>query len=133
MDTLSLKSSRVELAVNGDPEKVISFDPHDVGFAMGFYSLAQAFAEKEQEYRSRAEALEAGDASGAAHLLQEMCQWLEEQIDKLFGEGSCITAFGQSRSLGLYQQFFQGVVPHIRKARQQQLEQYLPTEEGVLK
>ena len=133
METLTLKSNRVELAVNGDPQRVLSFDPYDVGFAAGFYSLAEGFTAKEQEYRSRAAALEAGDASGAAVLLQEICAWLGEQIDQLFGQGTCQTVFGESRSLGLYQQFFEGVVPYIRKAREDQLESYIQKDEGVMR
>ena len=133
METLKIQSGRVELAVNGDPERVVAFDPEDVAFAAGFYRLAGSFAQKEEEYRRRAAALSEGDRGGAVALMEEMCGWLREQIDLLFGEGTCRTAFGAGSSLGLYQQFFEGVVPYIKGARAQKLERYTRDGDGVLR
>ena len=107
--------------------------PEDVAFAAGFYRLAGSFAQKEEEYRRRAAALSEGDPGGAVALMEEMCGWLREQIDLLFGEGTCRTAFGASSSLGLYQQFFEGVVPYIKGARAQKLERYTRDGDGVLR
>ena len=133
METLTIQDTRVRMAVNGDPQRVIEFDPEDVAFAAGFYRLAENFGEKEKEYRARALALEEGDPQGAVALMGEMCGWLREQIDRLFGEGTCEKAFGERNSLRLYQQFFEGVVPHIKAAREQKLASYWENEDGVLK
>ncbi len=133
VETLKIESGRVELAVNGDPERIIAFDPEDVAFAAGFYGLAGRFAQKEEEYRARAAALQEGDAQGTIVLMEEMCGWLRKEIDGLFGEGTCETAFGSGNSLRMYQQFFEGVVPYVRKAREKKLAAYTDEDGGVLR
>ena len=61
MDSLRLDGV-VRLAINDDPERVITFVPDDILFAERFYALLDALKEKEVEYKGRVQELGENDA-----------------------------------------------------------------------
>lgn len=135
MDTLQIASSRINLSVNGDENRLISFDPEDIVFVTGFYQLAGAFAQKEEEYRTKVECLDPGDpksAQKAADLAVELLHWLREEIDRLFGAGTSLAAFGEGGSPLMLRQFFEGVTPYIRSVREQKVSRYTTDGDGAL-
>ena len=58
MEELRIDTGGVKLKVNGDPTRVIAFNPTDISFAERFYSLLSEFEEKEKEYQQKVEALQ---------------------------------------------------------------------------
>ena len=133
MESLRIDGA-VQLAINDDPERVISFVPEDVLFAERFYHLLDALREKEVEYRDRVAVLgenKAVDAYGIPEnapagiaLLHEVCDFMRDEIDTVFGEGTSEKVFGEVRSLDMIEQFFKGVTPYIQKARQKRTRKY---------
>ncbi len=122
------------MTVNGDPNRVIAFNPKDALFAEKFYKLLSDLSEKQKEYQSRAEQLEANDETDEAGLprnagallalMTESCQYMREQIDHLFGKGTSDTAFGGANQLDMFVQFFDGVGPYIGEARAEKVQKY---------
>jgi len=55
LPSLTIDTGEVRLAINDDPNRVISFNPNDVVFAEKFYQFEQEFLEKEEEFRGKAE------------------------------------------------------------------------------
>ena len=57
-------------------------------------------------------------------LIREICEWTREKIDAVFGKGTAQAAFGDSMSLDMFGQFFEGVTPYIEKERSKKISQY---------
>ena len=57
-------------------------------------------------------------------LLHEACDFMRDEIDTVFGEGTSEKAFGEYRSLDMIEQFFTGITPYIQKARQKKTQKY---------
>jgi hypothetical protein len=134
MESIRIETGVKTLMVNDDPTRVISFNPGDVAFAERFYQLLKDFEVKQVEYQKRADELDARQgvdefgapanlADGIA-LMRDICNFLRERIDHLFGTGTSKAAFGDAMSLEMFEQFFAGIMPYIQKARSAKLEKY---------
>lgn len=133
MDSLRLDGV-VRLAINDDPERVITFVPDDILFAERYYKLLDDLKEKEVEYKERAKELgknEAVDeygipetAKGSIALLHEACDFMRDEIDTVFGKGTSEKAFGEYRSFDMIEQLFKGITPYIQNARQKKTQKY---------
>lgn len=136
MDSVRIDTGVKRLQINDGPE-FIEFNPSDITFAERFYALLRAFEEREAEYTERAKAIDADtgvDAHGIPNnvaaglqMLRDVCEFMREQIDGLFGAGTSQKVFGDVMSLNMFQQFFDGITPYIRAARQKKVEQYVRT------
>jgi len=54
----------------------------------------------------------------------ELCNYLREKTDKIFGDGTSLKLFGEVRNLEVYQQFFDGILPFFKKARAEKVAKY---------
>lgn len=135
MSEIRTDGSLKRLVINGDPNRVIEFDPSDVLFIEKFYQLFRDFEAKQAEITKRAKELDeenkrladAGEPlnlAGGLTFLKEVCTFLREGIDGLFGEGTSQKAFGDSLSLDAITQFFDGVGPHIWETRSLKIKRY---------
>jgi hypothetical protein len=135
MDSLRIDTGIKRVMINDDPSRVIEFSPEDVAFAEKFYSLIHAFEAKQVEYDRRSKAIDenkAIDASGLPSnvsdglaLLREVCEFMRAEIDALFGAGASQAAFGDARTLDMFVQFFDGITPFIKSARDEKVRRYL--------
>lgn len=131
---LKIDAGNIRLAINDDPDRIIEFDPNDVLFVEKFYRLIKEFDDKRRGYLTRAEKLEANDekdetgllknAGDRLDLLKEVCKFMREQIDEVFGEGTSQAAFGDAYNIEMIQQFFEGITPYIEKARAEKIKKY---------
>jgi hypothetical protein len=133
-DSLQLDTGLRRIAVNGDPNRVISFNPKDVVFAEKFYSLVDELRAKEKELIRRADELDAEseedeygmpiNAKDRLALIHEVCDWAYAKIDHLFGEGTSDKVFQGVKSLEVCGEFFNGIVPFIEEARSEKIGKY---------
>lgn len=136
MQNINIGTGEISLSVNGDPKRLIAFNPRDTLFAQKFYRLIGNFRTKSNEYISRATQMDAVtdvDESGLPLNLQErldlvndICGYVREQIDIVFGEGTSQIAFGDANSLDAIGDFFDGITPYVRQARANKVEKYIP-------
>jgi len=134
MDTLTISTGEKHIAINGDPERVIVFNPSDVAFAERFYDLIREFEAKLKEYQPRSEAIEIHqdvDENGVPlnlpdklALMREVCEYMRSKIDGLFGAGTSQKVFGDALVLSGFEQFFRGITPYIQTARSEKIAQY---------
>ena len=124
MQSLKIDLGTIQLAVNDDPERIIEFNPQDIGFAERFYALLSEFDVKSREFYERAEKIDNNDVENGLGLMREMCEYMREKIDQVFGEGTSQKAFGNAMTLNMFEQFFVGVTPYIQKARTEKVKQY---------
>ncbi len=133
-DSIQIDAGIKRILINKDPERVVSFNPLDILFAKKFYALMDQFHIKDVEYKKRIkelEAIEGEDEYGLPEnmpetfeLFTEMVDYLHEQIDDLFGAGTSKTVFEHHKNFEMIQQFFEGLMPYIKKARADKIKKY---------
>lgn len=134
MDSLQINTGEKRIAINGDEKRVLVFNPSDVAFAERFYRLINDFQSKLLEYKTRAESIEAQQAtdenglpinlSDRLTLMNDACVYIRQKIDELFGAGTSQIVFGDAMQLDMFTQFFSGITPFIQKSRSAKLEKY---------
>ena len=137
MDNLTIDTGVKSLTINGDPTRVITFNPSDVNFAERFYSIMGSLKKKQEEYQRRSKELETDkvDESGVPvnlpgnlALMRDACEFMRGQVDDLFGPGTSQTVFGDALALDMFAQFFTAITPHIQSTRAEKMKNYLNSE-----
>lgn len=133
MNLESIKGN-ITLTINDDPDKVISFNPNDVGFVERFYTMVDCVNAKEEECKASIAEIQKDkslDSLGlpvaarkATALTAEMCRFMRGQIDGLFGAGTSQTVFGDVNVPEMFDEFFVGITPYIRKSRSAAIAKY---------
>lgn len=137
MESLHIDTGVKRIMVNDDPDNVIEFSPGDISFAERFYALIREFEVKQIDYQARAAVIDANkelDANGiplnmAAGLamMREVCEFMRDKIDGLFGKDTSRKCFGDALSLDAFSQFFTQITPFIRSARAGKIAPYTNT------
>lgn len=127
-------SNTVRLTVNDDPDRVVEFNPSDVGFVSRFYDLMDNVEAKEGEYNAKLEEIQKDssiNSFGAPNALKkeialtaEICDYMREQVDAVFGEGTSRTVFGDMNVPAMFGEFFNEIAPHITAARNKATKKY---------
>ena len=134
MKNITIDAGIVDITINKDPDRVISFNPLDTLFSEKFYRMIDIFKTKDVEIQKeikKIDAVKEVDEHGlpintaeTLALMRELCDYCREQIDVLFGEGTSQTAFGDAKVFEQIEQFLNGVVPYIKKARETKIKEY---------
>ncbi len=137
MDSIQINNGLKRIAVNGDENRVIEFNPEDIVFVEKFYGLIKEFEQKEVEFRQRADeinAVEGVDEYGipvntaeSIQLVVDLCKYLRVQIDNVFGKDTSQKVFGDAMTLNMFEQFFTGITPFVQNARKEKVSQYRKT------
>lgn len=133
MNSIRIETGVKNIQVNDGPE-YISFNPSDISFAERFYQLIQDFQVKQAEYQARATTIDANkekDANGiplnmayGLAMMREVCEFMREKIDGLFGKDTSQKCFGDALSLDMFTSFFTQITPYIRAARAVKVDRY---------
>lgn len=145
MESLKVKDTKVRLAINDDENRVIEFDPSDVKFANRYYTMLADYEIKQKEFTEKAAEIDkittynsfgikVSDIEGSK-LVLEMCEYMKEQIDYVFGNGTSEKAFGDIINPDMINQFLSGVAEYILSIRNTKINQYVGKDEtkGVIK
>lgn len=138
MDGLIISSAPVELSIDNDPERIIRFYPTDVTFAENFFALAAEFEKKRDEVAKKEAEITSGSGTtfekslACTMLTKEAFEVLRSGIDRTFGPGTAQTVFGDRDNLTMAANFFRGVTPYIRKAREAEVKRYTSATESVV-
>ena len=127
-------SNVVRIAINDDPARVIEFNPDDVGFVERFYALIDNVEAKENEIKEKLEEIRKDQTESPygmpnsirreVQLTAEMCRYMREQIDTVFGAGSSQTIFGDVHVPTMFGEFFTLIGPCISSARSGAVKKY---------
>lgn len=125
MEQLQIFTGMISLEILDDEGKqrgIFRFNPTDMTLCKNIFDLQSSFKKKENEVKAQLANCE--DNKDKLEIVCEICDYYNEQIDNIFGEGSCDILFGKSKSLFQYIQFFEGVTPYIAGARKKQMDKY---------
>lgn len=135
VQSIRIDTGEVRLLVNDDENRVIDFNPNDISFLEAFFELLEDFEKKEKEFRNEERVLNANkdvdghglpkNIKGKIALNRKICRYMREKIDSVFGEGTSDTAFGKANTMDMFSQFFDGVTPFIKSARDDKTSKYL--------
>lgn len=133
--SIRIDTGEVRLLINDDENRVIAFNPNDISFLEAFFELLEDFEKKEKEFRNEERVLNANkdvdghglpkNIKGKIALNRKICRYMREKIDSVFGEGTSDTAFGKANTMDMFSQFFDGVTPFIKSARDDKTSKYL--------
>ena len=133
-DSIRVDAGQKKIRINNDPKRVVEFNPSDLLFGKKFYALLEDFDLKNLEFQKRMDELEKSEGEDkfglpknlpdSFALVNDMCDYLFEKIDDLFGAGTSKIVFEDHRNLEMIPQFFDGMVPYIKKARTERIEKY---------
>ena len=148
MDGIKVDVGIKRLAINDDPERIGEFNPTDILFVERFYEVYREFDSKQAEYLERSAALDAqsGEVNengipvnmqAGLDFVKDVCNFMREKLDYLFGEGTSQMVFGDVQSVDMIGQFLEGITPYIQKARTEKIKKYTNTKTakkgGVMK
>lgn len=132
--SIQINTAEVRILVNDDPNRVIAFNPEDIDFIDAFYDLIGEFDVKIEEFKQREFILQKNKAvdkygipvstKEEIKLTKDLCVYLREKIDALFGLGTADTAFGKVNAPDMFVQFFDGIIPFIQHAREKKVQKY---------
>jgi hypothetical protein len=136
MGNLKIGSGIERITINDDPDRVIEFDPSEVGFVERFYKVYHEFEEKQAEFEKRSKALDAEkdnvDENGVPvnigegiALMKDVCSYMRDRIDYVFGQGTSQVVFGDALSMERIGEFFEGMTPFVQANRSEKMAKYL--------
>lgn len=133
-DKLIINSGEKRIQIN-DTDNYLVFNPSDVVFVERFYKMITDFEAKLAEYQAKGAELDKADEVNELGIpvnmqeridyIHEVCGFMYEQINFLFGEGTSKMLFGDSESLDMLEQFFSGLAPIVKSYRQKNVKKYL--------
>lgn len=135
MDSIKVTSGLKRIAINDDPNNVIEFNPDDVLFAERFYTICEDFDKKQVEFNKKSKELDERKeeltenglpvvTKEGIQFLREVCTFMREKIDYVFGEGTSQQVFGDTLSLEMIGQFLEGITPFIQNERTEKIKKY---------
>ena len=120
-NSIRVNTGAVKIEVN-DAGECITLPFGDQQFPARYQKMLESIKEKQAESEARAKKIDESkmpkdekDAAGIA-LMLEIHQWLRDQVDGLFGEGTCKKVFGDIvPGVELYEDFFMQLKPYFEK------------------
>lgn len=134
MDSLHIDTGIKRIAINDDETRVIEFNPKDVIFVERFYKTYSEIEKHLDDFKIQAKEIESEAGTDKNNLpanleqrigfMREVCEFCNDQIDAIFGEGTAKKVFGDVLNLEMYMQFFDGITPFIQTARTSKIVKY---------
>lgn len=127
MESLQVRTGQISLNIlddEGESRGVFKFNPTDIESAKKFMSFQSELDAKEAEYEERVKTCET--AEDKMNLLSEICDYFEHIIDDCFGAGSSEVLFGGAKTLSMFDDFINGILPYYEKASQARIAKYAP-------
>lgn len=125
MESLKINTGVVHLQIedpDGTPRGVFSFNPDDVGLAKRLLALHEELITKTEEFE--AESKNVKSKLAYADFLDEIVTYFTNAIDEAFGVGSSLVLFGGAKSVTMFDDFFEGIMPYFKKASDRRKAKY---------
>ncbi len=126
MQSLVIRTGQVNLQIvdeHGEEKGVFSFNPEDVACAKRFVEIQRELVEKQKEFE--AQSSKCKDDESKINLLNDIVEYFTATIDSCWGEGTSKLLFGNTKTLSMFSDFFEGIAPYYAEASKKRKEKYL--------
>lgn len=127
MQSLQVRTGEVKLQIlddAGEERGIFKFNPTDIESAKKVVAFQSELSAKQAEFEDQAEKCETPEQK--LNLLSEICDYFNNLIDECFGTGSSELLFGGAKTLSMYDDFIQGIIPYYQKASEERVAKYSP-------
>lgn len=122
---LDLKTSKKKrLILNGDENKVLVFNPHDMRTRKKFYDASQKIFKSEEEFDARLKALKDDELDKAFELENDLFEMMKELVDSTFGEGVTEMITDGDVDIEAICNFLFAITPYFKEVTDQQKNKY---------
>jgi len=140
MESIRVDTGIKRIAINDDPNRIISFNPNDLLFAEKFYAMLKEvrkllveIEQKTAEFdKQNIEDIYITDDVELPAIIDEVieyhkqaCEKMFVEIDKLFGAGTSEMVFQGMYALEIVAQFLDGITPFIAVKRAEKVNKYI--------
>mgnify|MGYP007069897880 CR=1 FL=1 len=127
MQSLQVRTGEIKLQIlddAGEERGIFKFNPTDIESAKKVLSFQAELNSKQVEFEEQAKKCETPEEK--INLLDEVCTYFNNLIDECFGAGSSQLLFGGAKTLSMYDDFIQGIIPYYQKASKDRVAKYSP-------
>lgn len=114
------KDTLLRLALNGDKDKILEFDPGDVNTRRKFYNMKDSMITKQQELDSKIKQLDLKEEDGiqeAFKLEEDFFDYLKDLVDDIFGNGATNMICGNRKNVFVLANCIIALCPYFEKFR----------------
>lgn len=124
MENLNFKSNVKRLAMNGDKNKVLKFNPYDMNTRKKFYDISRKIFSKQREFDIKVKNLKDGDVEKAFELEQELFSVISNLIDEVFGKGTTKMVTDNTVDVMASCNFLTAIAPYFKEVNEKQKNKY---------
>lgn len=127
MQSLQVRTGEIKLQIlddAGEERGIFKFNPTDITSAKKVFAFQNDLNAKQAEFEEKAKQCETPQEK--IELLDSVCDYFNNLIDECFGAGSSELLFGGAKTLSMYDDFIQGIIPYYQKASEERVAKYSP-------
>lgn len=131
MESLQIRTGQVRLQIlddQGNERGIFTFNPEDVEDAKRALDLREEFDAKVKDFEERSAHCETN--AEKMDLLSEVVRYFRGLVDQCYGEGSSQLLFGEAKTLSMFKDFFDGIMPYYQKASDARISKYKKEKSG---
>lgn len=122
------KDTLLRLALNGDENKIVEFDPGDVNIRRKFFNLKDKMIQKQQELdsiKNRLDLEKDEDIQKAFKLEEDLFDFIRDEIEDLFKPGTTEMICGNRKNVFVLANFIIALVPYFEKFKKDTESKYI--------
>lgn len=121
MEKLRVEKDNVYKIEVNDKGECIEFDLLDIELPIKLINASEELKKQKKIYKEKIEKLKNEDLNPAEDMLKqyeidkEFCQTMRDVLDSFLGENACQKIFGDTNRIGMFDDFFAQLEPHLDK------------------
>lgn len=121
MEKLRVEKDNVYKIEVNDKGECIEFDLLDIELPIKLINASEELKKQKKIYKEKIEKLKNENLNPAEDMLKqyeidkEFCQTMRDVLDSFLGENACQKIFGDTNRIGMFDDFFAQLEPHLDK------------------
>lgn len=121
MEKLRVEKDNVYKIEVNDKGECIEFDLLDIELPIKLINASEELKKQKEIYKEKIEKLKNENLNPAEDMLKqyeidkEFCQTMRDVLDSFLGENACQKIFGDTNRIGMFDDFFAQLEPHLDK------------------
>lgn len=121
---INVKTNKKRLALNGDENKIIEFNPQDLNTRKKFLKAKNEVFEAQRNFDVKLNNLQEGDIEKALELEQELFEFTKKIVDDIFGIGTTDMITDKDIDVIAVCNFIVAITPYFKEVNEQQKNKY---------